>query len=303
MTIQALPYILLLGFLFGSSLIASRFGVGQFHPVIYLGLRSVLASASYGVVYVLNHRHRSWPTDPQLWRRAIWLGVLGTAVPMVCIVSSLQYLSAGIVAIMITAGPAITVTLAHFFLADESLTVRKGLGVLLALGGAVLIAIRGETGLDVSQANPVGYVLIFMALIVGSSMTVYSRKYMRHYDSLDVASIRMVIAALTIMPLAIVFVGIDLGSVDGRGYFALVYAALIGNFAGMFFAFYNVKRFGATAAAMADYVVPIVASLGGVLLLGEQITIGMLLGMGIIILGIALINRRRRRPSAKLFQT
>jgi drug/metabolite transporter (DMT)-like permease len=300
LTIQALPYILLLGFLFGSTLIASRFSVGQFHPVTYLGLRAVLASLSYGTVYVLSHRHRVWPTDPHLWRHAIVLGILGTTVPMVCIVSSLQYLSSGVVAILITTGPAMTVLLAHLFLTDESLTRRKGVGIFLALGGALLIAVRGENGLaEVSQANPLGYGLVFLALIFSSAMSIYARKFMRHFDSFDVASIRMLVAMLAIMPITILFVGIDLQSVNGQGYFALVYAALVGNFGGMFFAFYNVKHFGATAAAMTDYIIPVVAGLGGVLILGEQITISMVMGMGFIALGIALINQRRRAPAPK----
>jgi drug/metabolite transporter (DMT)-like permease len=41
-------------------------------------------------------------------------------------------------------------------------------------------------------------------------------------------------------------------------------------------------------------VIPVVASLLGVLVLGEQITIGMVAGMALIILGIALINWHRR---------
>ncbi|MBN1219328.1 MAG: DMT family transporter [Anaerolineae bacterium] len=302
MTIQALPYILLLGFLFGSSLIASRFGVGQFHPITYLGLRTVLASLSYGAVYAISYRRRAWPTNLQLWRHAIVLGILGTAVPMVGVISSLQYLSSGVAAIMITAGPALTVLLAHFFLGDELLTLRKGVGVVLALGGALLIAGRGESGLaDVGQTNPIGYALIFTAIVFGSSMTIYSRKYMRHYNSLDVASIRMVVATLVIMPVAILFIGIDLRQVDNQGYFSLFYAALAGNFVGMFLVFYNIKRFGATAAAMTDYVVPVVAGLGGVFLLGEQITMGMVVGMGFIMGGILLINRPRRRPYLRPF--
>ncbi|MFC1974938.1 DMT family transporter [Chloroflexota bacterium] len=297
---QALPYVVLLGFLFGTTLIASRFGVGQFHPITYIGLRTVLASLSYGAFYVLDRR-RAWPTDPSLWRHAIVLGILGTAVPMVSVISSLQYLSSGVAAILITAAPALTILMAHFFLADEMLTLRKGAGVMLALGGTLLIAMRGENGLpDVSQTNPVGYVLVFLAMLFGSGMNIYARKYMRHFDSFDVASIRMLVAALVIMPVVILFIGIDLQSVNGQGYFVLVYGALIGNFLGMFLAFYNVKRFGATAAAMADYVIPVVAGLGGVLILGEKITAGMVVGMMFIAGGIALINRRRRRaPGVK----
>ncbi len=56
MSIQALPYILLLGFFWGTSLVASRFGVGQFHPTIFAGLRMLLASLAYFLVYLVRGR-------------------------------------------------------------------------------------------------------------------------------------------------------------------------------------------------------------------------------------------------------
>jgi len=73
-----------------------------------------------------------------------------------------------------------------------------------------------------------------------------------------------------------------------------VYAAIAANLLAMFLVFYNVKRFGATAAAMTDYIIPVVASLGGVLLLGEQMTGGMIIGMLLIASGLVLINQFRR---------
>jgi len=116
-------------------------------------------------------------------------------------------------------------------------------------------------------------------------MTIYSRKNMRHFDSLDVGSIRILITTLIVLPVAILFVGIDLQLVTGQGYFALVYAALIGNFAGIFLLFYNIKRFGATTAAMTDYLIPVFVSLDGVLILGEQLTAGMFVGVIFIVIG------------------
>jgi len=294
MSIQAISYIVLLGFLFGSTLIASRFSVGQFHPTTYIGLRMVMASLGHVSLYLVGYQRRRWPTDLRLWGHAALLGVLGTAVPMTSIVSSLQYQSAGITAVLLTTGPAIIVLMAHFFLADESLTWRKSFGVALALGGAVLLAARGESGLpDVSQASPIGYGLVLLAMLFAGAMTVYARRFMREYDAFDVASVRMLTAALTVMPLSLLIVGFDLHRVSGQGYFALGYAALVGTFLGMLVAFYNIKRFGATAAAMTQYVIPVVAGLGGVLILDEQITVGMLAGMGLIAGGITLINRRQ----------
>jgi len=291
MTLQALPYVSLLGFLFGSTLIASRFSVGQFEPVTYIGLRLTMASLGHAAVYTLARRRR-WPTGRRLWRHAVVLGVLGTALPMTAIVTSLQYQSGGITALLITTSPALTVLLAHFFLSDEALTLRKSAGVALALGGAALLALRGESGLpDVSQASPVGYGLVLLAMVLGSSMTIYARKYMRDLDAFDVASVRMFAAALSIMPVSALSAGFDLHAVDGQGYLALVYAAMVGTFAGFILAFYTIQRFGATASAMTAYVIPVVTGIGGVLVLGETVTPAMLVGMGVILSGIAIINQ------------
>jgi drug/metabolite transporter (DMT)-like permease len=97
------------------------------------------------------------------------------------------------------------------------------------------------------------------------------------------------------MPLSAVFIGFDLSPVTTPGYLALLYAAIIGTFLGMMLSFYNIKRFGATASAMTSYVMPIVTGFGGWLLLDEQITTNMLIGVVFIIAGIALINRKPRQ--------
>jgi drug/metabolite transporter (DMT)-like permease len=132
---------------------------------------------------------------------------------------------------------------------------------------------------------------MLVAMTMGGAAAVYIRKYLNDYNSFDVASIRMFVAAVVVMPLSALTIGFDLHSVTPGGYMALLYAALVGTFAGLLLAVYNVKRFGATASAMTGYIVPIFAGLGGVLLLDERITAVMLVGVVFIVGGIMLINR------------
>ncbi len=301
MQLQALPYVSFVGLLFGSTLVASRFSVGQFNPVIYIALRLLLASLCHLAIYGVRRR---WPADRALWRHAVLLGIIGTAVPMTAMVMSLQYQSSGLTALLITTNPALTVLMAHVWLSDERLSRRKGIGIALALGGAALLVISGESGLpDISQANPIGYGLVAVAAILSSAMTVYARKYMKAFNAFDVASVRMFSAAGFLIPVSILFIGFDLHLVDGRGYMALLYAAFVGTFAGLMIAFYNIQRFGATAAAMTAYIIPIVAGIGGALVLGETFTPTMLVGMVVIISGIAIIQQRERQPEPIVLET
>lgn len=290
MSIQALPFVILLGFLYGSTLIASRFSVGQYDPTTYIGLRMVIASIAHLLVYWFMSGKKI-PRNIELWKRASLLGILGTAIPMTCVVGSLQYQSTGVSSLLLTTVPAITVVLAHFWLPDESLNPRKIFGVSLALGGAIMLALNGENGLpNMTDAPPTGYILISVSIICSSIMTIYARKYLKGYDSFDVASIRIFTASMTIMPFSLAFAGFNMTEVTGQGYVALLYAAIIGTFFGLLLAFYNIKRFGATPAAMTSYIIPIIAGFGGVLILGEEFTSTMVFGMVVIIAGVALLQ-------------
>jgi drug/metabolite transporter (DMT)-like permease len=297
MSIQALPFVIVLGSFYGTTLIASRFSIGQYAPTTYLGLRLVMASLLHIAVYLLV-RKRHWPVDRNLWRYAVPLGVFGTAIPMTSIITSLQYQSSGITSLLLTTNPALTVLMAHFFLSDEHLSRRKALGVTLALSGAAMLLLLGESGLpDVTDANPLGYILVLTAMVLSSGASVYMRRFMSAMDVFDVASIRMWVAAAVVMPLSFFMAGFDLSAVTPVGYGVLVYAALIGTFAALMLTVYNIKRFGATAAAITAYVTPVVATISGVIVLGETVTPGMIVGMVTIIGGIAILNERRERAT------
>jgi drug/metabolite transporter (DMT)-like permease len=281
-----------LGAIFGTSLLVSRFGVGQFHPTTFVGLRLLVAGLAYALVYLLRLGGRRWPSDGRLWGQAALFGVFGTAVPMTAIVGSLVYQSSGVTALLLTTGPAVTVLMAHYLLPDERLTLKKGAGVLLALGGAVLLALRGESGLPgVRQASPTGYALVLGAILVGSLGVVLARRHLRSYHAFDVASIRILTALLVVLPLSICLAGLDFSQVDRNGLLSLLYAAVVGTFLGFLLEFYNIKRFGATASAMATYIVPVVATLGGVVLLDEEVTRAMIGVMVMIFGGVYLVNR------------
>lgn len=290
---KAYPNILLLGTLWGTNLVVSRFGIGQFDPMLFTGLRLALASVGFALVHLALGR--PWTRNRRVWLNGALLGLFGTAIPMTSFMSSLRYQSSGITALLVTTTPAYIVLLAHIFLPDEQLNRYKGTGVLLALGGAILLVLRGESGLpDVSQANPIGYLLVFLGLICESSVAIYVRLRMRELDVIGVTSVRLLIGALAVLPTAILFEGIDFTAVDQIGLLSLGYAAIVGALAGQLISFYVTRRFGATAFSLTSYVVPVIAAVTGVLLLGETITGGMIAGMVLIILGVSLINRRQQ---------
>ena len=252
------------------------------------------AALCFGLIYAIN-KQRAWPSGREIWRHGLILGVISTAVPMLSFVTALNYLSSGVTSIINTTGPAVTVVMAHFLLQGESLTQRKIIGVLLAFSGALMLALRGETGLEgAGEASPVGYILVVVGLLSVSSSTIYVRRYAQKMNSFDLTSTQIFFGVLILAPFVLFSGGWEMSDVNGLGVVAVGYGAVIGTVAAFWMFIYSVNRFGAIAGAMIPYIVPIAATIGGALLLDEKITVGTLVGMGIIGLGIAIINSKKR---------
>ena len=295
MSRQALPYVLILGLLFGITTIVSRFSVGQFAPTTYIWLRLAISVVAFAAVYLFTSRRL--PRDRDLWFHGTVLGVFGTAIPLIGYVTTLEYLSAGVTSVLLTISPAIIVLFAHFLLPDEKLTLTTVIGIAMALGGAMFLALSGESGLpNVDRADPIGYALLGGAIIIDSLMIIYARKYARDLDTIDLSSIRMLAALIAVAPLSLLLVGFDLSAVTPLGYAALLFAAAAGTFGGLWLGLWVTQNYGPTAVSLSSFVVPIVATVGGILLLDETFTPTMLIGMALIIGGLAFLNQRTAVP-------
>lgn len=288
-----MPYVLALGLAWGLNLVFSRFGIQEFNPYVFIGLRLTIAVVIFAGIYALSPKRR-WSRNPKLWRDATIVGIFGTALPFAGFVGALQFQSAGLTALLVTTGPAIMVTVSHVFLPDARLTRATALGVLTALSGAVLIVALGESGLpNVAEANPIGYIMVFTALLFDAFVAVYIRKQMQGNDVFDVTAIRLLVAAVLIAPAALWLQPPIWRAVTWQGWGALLFTATVSTVVAQLLAFFITRTFGTTTIAMVSYVVPLVAILFGVLLLGETITVGMGMGMILIVMGIIVVNRRR----------
>jgi drug/metabolite transporter (DMT)-like permease len=295
---RPLPYILTLGFLFGSGIVITRFGIGQFDPLAFATLRMGLAALIHLAVYMLSPQ-RKFPTDRNFLMHAIIAGLIGTGLPTIALVIALQYQSSGITSLLITLNAVITPLIAHFLLRGERLTVIKILGAMIAFSGAAALLIRGETGLgDFVHADWHGYAwtsLIVLGLSLGS---IYSRRFLRTADSFDAASIRMMISAVVFIPITWAVSGFDFSLVKPSGYLALLYTTILSTFFAFLLNFYIIKRFGAASVSQFSYVTPVVATILGAVLLSEIITPVMLMGMVMIFSGLALVTRQSNRPKS-----
>lgn len=288
---RALPYVLLLGFVLASTLVVSRYSLGQFHPFLYITLRLVFANVVVGSDFVI-WRRRKFPRDRKLWWHGTILGVL-SALPLIGFVASLQYQSSGVTSILNTLMPVGLVLAAHYFLVDEPLRWNKLAGALVAFSGAAFLLLRGETGLaGIAQADWRGYALVGLAMLSNIISAIYTRLYLRQVNVIDISGIRLLVSLVIMGALTLFAAGFDFSRVEPAGVAAVIYAGTIGTTGGIVLYFWVIQRFGATIASLTEYVVPLITSILGVVFLGEIFTLPMLVGMLLIFAGINLMNRK-----------
>ena len=178
--------------------------------------------------------------------------------------------------------------------------------------GGIFVSMLGTAALMLgSTLTPSGDVSLFgLVLVTLSTMgwgiyTVVIRPASKKYGALQVACLAMAISALP-MPL---FVSASfpatLASMGSLEWAAVGFVVVFGTFLATSAWNYALGQMESSIAGVFLYVQPVVAAIGGILLLGEQLTWPLLAGGALIILGVAiaqfgpLMTRTRLRPDAR----
>lgn len=284
--------VFLLGVMNGTTLLASRFSVGQYSTSNYLTIRLAIASVAYAVLvwFTQKDKLRFFPKSRKFWIGSGFVGFL-SGISMNAIIMAMQYISSGLNSILMTISPALTVLMAHFMLNDERLSFKKIIGIVLALAGVVFMMASGESGLpNIDIVNPLGYILSLIGIVVSSYSSILIRKNLAEFDAVHVATVRNFGTLVVSLLLSFLVFGFDFTRVNSMGISALFYAAFVGTFAAHLLNVHINQKYGATTISMTTYIIPVVSNIGGAILLDEEITWVTVLGMIFIIGGIFVMN-------------
>lgn len=288
---ERIVLILLTGLALGSSVVVVRVGLVEIQPLPLAVLRLTVASLAF--IITLRLLRREMPRDPRTLFDIALVGMANTAFPLLAFTVALQFLSSGVLTIYLALIPLFTALMAHVWLEQERLTLLKIAGLVVSFGGVIFLLITRTTGLVASVAGQdiIAQILVLGGVLAVAAATVYTRLRLRGADALMVAALQTVVAWLAVSLFAVFFSTIDLGEITWRGWTAVVYTAIVGSFVGFFLLFYLIRRYGATASALPSYVMPAVSAFLGVLILGEIITLPLVVGAVLILAGVFLTSR------------
>jgi drug/metabolite transporter (DMT)-like permease len=278
---------LALGFLWGSSYLWIKIGLESLPPLTLIAGRLTLGATFIAVVVAVTHQ--TLPRTPRTYGHLLVMSIVNIVVPFVLIGIGEQTIDSALASILNATVPLTVIVLAPLFLPDERITVARVLGLGLGFAGVILLVAPDLVNL--SDADLSGELMMLGSSVSYGIGNVYARRNVHGLQPLIPALFQVALAALIIVPLALV---IDrpwqLTGVGVPAVAAVAWLGILGSGFAYIAYFTVLQRWGATRTSMVAYLLPVVGIALGAAVMGDPVTVNRVAGTVLVIAGIALVN-------------
>jgi drug/metabolite transporter (DMT)-like permease len=290
MPISRRPIVLLalLALIWGSSFLFIKVAVRDLAPSTLVAGR--LGLAALVLAFVVPALVGGGDTLRELrahWRALVVVGLVNMAVPFWLLSWGETRIDSGLASIIQASVPIFVALLAFGFFPSERVTGRRLVGVAIGFVGVALLVGAQPHGKLLGALAVVGMALCYA---VAGLLT---RRHLQGARPQVVALGTITVAALAVLP-----VGVAQAPAALPGWKALASIAVLGVVCTAFaflISYTIVARAGAGYASLVTYLVPPVALFYGAVFLGERVGLAAAAGLVLILGGVALGTRRRRR--------
>jgi len=194
--------------------------------------------------------------------------------------------------LLINTQPFFILFLAHFFIPGDGITKRKLLGLLMGFAGLVLFFLQRE---GITSDIQVGDLLILMTAFFWACSTVYMKRIINAYDPFQLVLYPMIFSIPFFFLAGLLWDGKMIEYVNSNIVISLLYQGLVTGAFG--FVAWNgmLRKYGAVSLHSFIFIMPVAGVLLGGLILGEPITLNIILALLLIVSGILVVNLKTRR--------
>ncbi|MEX1158586.1 MAG: DMT family transporter, partial [Thermomicrobiales bacterium] len=277
--------LLLTAMIWGVTFVAVKYVVERNGPEGVVLLRAGLSSLCFIVLLGVT-----WKTVPRLpasvWRRLVVIAICGSVINNVALALGQSYLAAALASLIATSNPIFTVIISRLLL-GEPLTRRKLTGIAIAFTGFLIVLLWGGSNASFSVNNALGILILLTAPLGWAVYTVLSKPLLAEYEPHVVAGLTTILGALMLTPGLLFFPNVvsDTAGLTWRGWLAAGTMSVLAIFVAYTLWYRGLRQLQPTQVAVYIYLVPFFGVLSAWLLLGETITIWLLLGGATILSG------------------
>ena len=291
--------------------IAAKIGLRYFPPLTMGSFRVVFAGLTMIPVYIFRSRLPAFAEAVRMRHRGfslsdawafIYLGFFGVAINQMCFTIGLDYTSVSHAAVIVGLQPIYTLILALLF-GIERATLHKGLGMGIALAGVAILA--SENGISPRSPSLLGDAITMTGSLGFATYAVLGKKTAARYDALTMTAFNHFAGAFIVLPIAVhqAFILVHSWSVNPlpwSAWAALFYMAVFSSALAYVFYYWLLRYLEASQLAAFTYLLPVLATMLGIVWLGEKGSLMQVTGGALALGGVYVVEsgREGRLPPA-----
>jgi drug/metabolite transporter (DMT)-like permease len=227
----------------------------------------------------------------------LYLGFFGVIVNQMCFTIGVAHTSVSHAAVIVGMGPIYTLGLAVLFRVERA-TWRKVTGMAIALTGVAVLA--SENGMSLHSSSLFGDAVAITGAIGFATYTVLGRQVAGKYDALTMITFNHIVGATLVLPFAIHEIRVlqlltMWRSIPWPSWAALLYMAIFSSAVAYLLYFWLLRYLEASQLSAFTYLLPVTATILGILWLGERGSPMQVLGGALALAGVYWVESGRRR--------
>lgn len=278
-------WVLSFSMIWSSAFVVGKIGLRYADPYTLLTARFLLSALLLMPICLATAR-QSFLGDRTLIRDALLLGAMNNAFYLGLTFTSLRFISAELVVIVVSCAPFLTSILAGV-LGMEKVGARSIAGIVTGFCGVLIITLARPIG----TIDPAGLVLALLGTASFAAATVFYRNKAALHAPMQVNFWQSVIAAMLLMPLAAVHASTSPSAIPLLPFAAaVIYLAVVVTIGGMWMWLHLIRRTGATTASTYHLANPFCGLLLSHLVFGTEFKLTDWIGVIVIVLGLLTVE-------------
>ena len=273
--------------IWGTTYLAIRIGVKDLPPILFAGLRWLIAGPV--LFTVLKMRGYSLPTKKDLINLSI-VGFLLIGIGNGLVVYSEQWIPSGLASLLITTVPFWIVGMEAVLPKGVRINLIVVLGLIFGMVGIGLIF--GGDFKHLFNSENLGGVIGLMVAVFGWSLgTVYTKYKKTTVHPLMGASVQMILAGVMLTLFGLLLGEGSSFHFTSNSLIAFIYLIVFGSLIGFGSYIYAIEHLPISLVSTYAYVNPIIALFLGWWILGEEISFTIIISALVILGGVALVKK------------
>ena len=284
--------LLLLSAIWGSSFLFIKIAVDTVPAVTVTAVRIVTGAA---ILYAAARlAGQSMPRGAGVWGAIAAAAFFGNALPFSLISWGEEHIDSGLAAILMAVMPLTTVLLAHMFTADEKLSARKIVGVILGFSG--LVVLMGPDKLAQLGDETVRQLAVAGAAVCYGINAIITKRLM-HLPRRALAAAIMIVASVMIVIASLIVDQPWTLQPSMTAWSTMIVLGIFHTAIATLLMFALVRKQGASFFSQINFLIPVFGVVYGALLLAERPSANAYLALALILIGIAVVRGRGQPPA------